>query len=177
MSRAGLRRSAGTSPAFNQVTTCAAGATARSPSTPARNEDRLAPKPRSLSFEEPAALPISGSTALQGIRDAGNARLATRPHSGGQWSPVGRAPLARWDTHSPRSPDPLTLRSPWVTHTRRHGRGPGPPRSRNTQCGPSANSSSRDAEMTPIMSPPRNTATSGLRSRAIIAATSITVSS
>jgi NADPH:quinone reductase-like Zn-dependent oxidoreductase len=31
----------------------------------------LAPKPRSLSFEEAAALPISGSTALQGVRDAG----------------------------------------------------------------------------------------------------------
>ena len=35
------------------------------------HEDRLAPKPRSLSFEEAAALPVSGSTALQGVRDAG----------------------------------------------------------------------------------------------------------
>jgi NADPH:quinone reductase-like Zn-dependent oxidoreductase len=34
------------------------------------HENRLAPKPRSLSFEEAATLPVSGSTALQGVRDA-----------------------------------------------------------------------------------------------------------
>jgi NADPH:quinone reductase-like Zn-dependent oxidoreductase len=34
------------------------------------HQDRLAPKPRSLSFEKAAALPVSGSTALQAIRDA-----------------------------------------------------------------------------------------------------------
>ena len=34
-------------------------------------EDRLARKPRSLTFEEAAAAPISGVTALQAVRDAG----------------------------------------------------------------------------------------------------------
>jgi NADPH:quinone reductase-like Zn-dependent oxidoreductase len=35
------------------------------------HKDRLAPKPHSLSFAEAAALPVSGSTALQGVRDVG----------------------------------------------------------------------------------------------------------
>jgi NADPH:quinone reductase-like Zn-dependent oxidoreductase len=34
-------------------------------------EDRLAPKPANLSFEQASAIPISGLTALQGLRDAG----------------------------------------------------------------------------------------------------------
>lgn len=34
-------------------------------------EDRLVPKPPALSFEEAAALPVSGLTALHGLRDAG----------------------------------------------------------------------------------------------------------
>ena len=33
--------------------------------------DRLAPKPANLSFEQAAAVPVSGSTALRGLRDAG----------------------------------------------------------------------------------------------------------
>jgi NADPH:quinone reductase-like Zn-dependent oxidoreductase len=33
--------------------------------------DKIAPKPSNLSFEQAAAVPITGSTALQGIRDAG----------------------------------------------------------------------------------------------------------
>jgi NADPH:quinone reductase-like Zn-dependent oxidoreductase len=37
-------------------------------------EDRLVPKPPALSFEEAAALPVAGFTALQGLRDKG--RLA-----------------------------------------------------------------------------------------------------
>ncbi|MGH2808257.1 MAG: NAD(P)-dependent alcohol dehydrogenase [Actinomycetota bacterium] len=37
----------------------------------AAREDKLALKPGTLSFEEAAVVPISGSTALQGLRDAG----------------------------------------------------------------------------------------------------------
>jgi NADPH:quinone reductase-like Zn-dependent oxidoreductase len=33
------------------------------------SEDKLAPKPANLSFEQAAAVAISGSTALQGVRD------------------------------------------------------------------------------------------------------------
>jgi NADPH:quinone reductase-like Zn-dependent oxidoreductase len=32
-------------------------------------EDKLAPKPANLTFEQAAAVPISASTALQGLRD------------------------------------------------------------------------------------------------------------
>lgn len=35
-------------------------------------QDRLAPKPANLTFEQAAAVPISGQTALQGLRDKGN---------------------------------------------------------------------------------------------------------
>jgi NADPH:quinone reductase-like Zn-dependent oxidoreductase len=35
------------------------------------HEDKLAPKPANLSFEQAAVVPISGSTALQGLRDHG----------------------------------------------------------------------------------------------------------
>jgi NADPH:quinone reductase-like Zn-dependent oxidoreductase len=34
-------------------------------------EDRLAPKPRTLTFGEAAAIPVAGCTALQGLRDKG----------------------------------------------------------------------------------------------------------
>jgi NADPH:quinone reductase-like Zn-dependent oxidoreductase len=34
--------------------------------------ERLAPKPANLSFEQAAAVPVSGITALRGLRDAGN---------------------------------------------------------------------------------------------------------
>jgi NADPH:quinone reductase-like Zn-dependent oxidoreductase len=37
----------------------------------AAREDKLAHKPANLSFEQAAVVPISGSTALQGLRDAG----------------------------------------------------------------------------------------------------------
>jgi len=37
----------------------------------AAREDKLAAKPANLSFEQAAVVPISGSTALQGLRDAG----------------------------------------------------------------------------------------------------------
>ena len=41
-------------------------------------EDRLAPKPARLSFEEAAALPVAGLTALQGLRDRGQLRPGKR---------------------------------------------------------------------------------------------------
>jgi NADPH:quinone reductase-like Zn-dependent oxidoreductase len=37
-------------------------------------EDRLAPRPANLTFEQAAAVPISGLTALQGLRDAGKVK-------------------------------------------------------------------------------------------------------
>ena len=40
--------------------------------------DRLAPKPANLSFEQAAAVPISGLTALQGLRDRGEVRAGMR---------------------------------------------------------------------------------------------------
>lgn len=41
-------------------------------------ESRLSPKPASLSFEEASVLPISGSTALQAVRDAGRIEPGNR---------------------------------------------------------------------------------------------------
>ncbi|MDQ0925133.1 NADPH:quinone reductase-like Zn-dependent oxidoreductase [Pseudarthrobacter sp. W1I19] len=41
-------------------------------------EDKLAPKPTSLSFEEAAASPISGVTALQAVRDAGQVTVGQK---------------------------------------------------------------------------------------------------
>jgi NADPH:quinone reductase-like Zn-dependent oxidoreductase len=41
-------------------------------------EDRLAPKPRDLKFEQAAAIPIAGCTALQGLRDKGQVRTGER---------------------------------------------------------------------------------------------------
>jgi NADPH:quinone reductase-like Zn-dependent oxidoreductase len=41
-------------------------------------EERLAPKPANLSFEQAAAVPISGCTALQGLRDSGELRAGQR---------------------------------------------------------------------------------------------------
>ena len=41
-------------------------------------EDRLAPKPANLTFEEAAAVPVSGCTALHGLRDKGEVRAGQR---------------------------------------------------------------------------------------------------
>ena len=43
----------------------------------ARSEDKLAPKPANLTFEQAAAVAISGSTALQALRD--HAQVAAGP--------------------------------------------------------------------------------------------------
>ena len=37
-------------------------------------EDNLSPKPDTLTFEQAAAVPVSGLTALQGLRDAGQVK-------------------------------------------------------------------------------------------------------
>ncbi|MDF1798986.1 MAG: NAD(P)-dependent alcohol dehydrogenase [Planctomycetota bacterium] len=42
------------------------------------DESRLAPKPASMSFEEAAVVPISASTALQGLRDVGKLEAGQR---------------------------------------------------------------------------------------------------
>lgn len=41
-------------------------------------EDRLAPKPRNLTFEQAAAIPIAGCSALQGLRDKGQVKAGQR---------------------------------------------------------------------------------------------------
>ena len=41
-------------------------------------EDRLVPKPRPLTFEQAAALPIAATTALQGLRDVGKVQPGQR---------------------------------------------------------------------------------------------------
>jgi NADPH:quinone reductase-like Zn-dependent oxidoreductase len=46
---------------------------ARTPTTRAP-EGKLAPKPANLSFEQAAAVAVSGLTALQGLRDRGKVR-------------------------------------------------------------------------------------------------------
>jgi NADPH:quinone reductase-like Zn-dependent oxidoreductase len=48
--------------------TCESGSFAEYAAT---REERLAPKPGSISFEQAAVVPISGVTALQGVRDCG----------------------------------------------------------------------------------------------------------
>jgi NADPH:quinone reductase-like Zn-dependent oxidoreductase len=41
-------------------------------------EDRLAPKPRNLTFEQAAAIPVAGCSALQGLRDRGQLKPGQR---------------------------------------------------------------------------------------------------
>jgi NADPH:quinone reductase-like Zn-dependent oxidoreductase len=41
-------------------------------------ENKLAPKPANLTFEQAAAVPVSGLTALQGLRDHGRVQPARR---------------------------------------------------------------------------------------------------
>lgn len=51
--------------------------------------EKMAPKPAALSFEEAAAVPVSGATALRGIRDAGKATAGDRVLVNGATGGVG----------------------------------------------------------------------------------------
>ena len=51
--------------------------------------DKLAPKPPELSFEEAAAVPVSGATALRGIRDAGKVEAGNKVLINGATGGVG----------------------------------------------------------------------------------------
>ena len=51
--------------------------------------ERMAPKPAALAFEEAAAVPVSGVTALRGIRDAGNVKAGDRVLINGATGGVG----------------------------------------------------------------------------------------
>ncbi|WP_067175149.1 NAD(P)-dependent alcohol dehydrogenase [Microtetraspora niveoalba] len=55
--------------------TCESGSFAEYASAP---QGRLAPKPAGLSFEQAAAVPVSGMTALQSVRDCGRVRPGQR---------------------------------------------------------------------------------------------------
>ena len=51
--------------------------------------DKMVPKPEELSFEEAAALPVSGATALRGIRDAGKVNAGQKVLINGATGGVG----------------------------------------------------------------------------------------
>ena len=69
--RAGWKRSAGTSRSSNPVTRCSVSAKERVPSTACTSESALVMKPDRVTFEQAAAAPVAGITALQGLRDKG----------------------------------------------------------------------------------------------------------
>ena len=51
--------------------------------------EKMAPKPTALTFEEAAAVPVSGATALRGVRDAGNVKAGDRVLINGATGGVG----------------------------------------------------------------------------------------
>jgi NADPH:quinone reductase-like Zn-dependent oxidoreductase len=61
-------------------------------------EDRLAPKPDSVSFEEAAAVPLAGITALQGLRDKGQIQASQQVLINGASGGVGTfaEQIAKW---------------------------------------------------------------------------------
>jgi NADPH:quinone reductase-like Zn-dependent oxidoreductase len=73
-------------------------------------EDRLAPKPGNLTFEEAAALPVAGCTALQGLRDRAQLKAGQRVLIYGAGGGVG--------TFAVQIARALGARVTAVTHTR-----------------------------------------------------------
>ena len=59
------------------------------PSSRSSRSDRLAAKPAGLSFEQAAAIPIAGTTALQGLRDHGGLQAGQRVLVNGAGGGVG----------------------------------------------------------------------------------------
>ena len=68
-------------------------------------EDRLAPKPRNLTFVQAAAIPIAGFTALQGLRDKAHLQPGQRVLIYGAGGGVGRSP-SRSPSRSGRTSPP-----------------------------------------------------------------------
>jgi len=69
MSQVASREQATMSRSSSRAMRCSAPATAYSYAT--ARKDKVAPKPANLTFEQAATVPISGFTALQGLRDVG----------------------------------------------------------------------------------------------------------
>ena len=61
-------------------------------------EDRLAPKPRNLTFEQAAAIPVAGCSALQGLRDKGQVQAGQSVLIYGAGGGVGTfaVQIAKW---------------------------------------------------------------------------------
>ena len=79
ISPAPSRRSAPTSRASKPVTTSWARAKrAPSPRSRSRPQDKLVPKPAKLTFEQAAAMPVSGCTAFQAVSDVAKVRAGQK---------------------------------------------------------------------------------------------------
>ena len=115
----------GRDPAASPATRCTATSatrTARSPSTCALPADLLEPKPANLTFEQAAAMPLAGNTALLGLRDV--ARRTARAAGPDQRRVRRRGHVRRPDRqgvrggrdrgvqHPQRRPGPVARRRP-----------------------------------------------------------------
>lgn len=68
------------------------------------SEDHLGPKPRNLTFEQAAAIPLAGCTALQGLRDKGQVEAGRKVLIYGAGGGVGTLEARS----SSASPEPVT---------------------------------------------------------------------